>query len=144
MTETEKIKSRFQFLATVALFFPLILEALLQKANPETISSGVNLLWGAVICMLIAIYILLECVKTWVSPLIYKSINILIFINLAVYAAILLLLARLEAVNLLPGFLLHVFALLMNSVFYIPVLILILLSINLVISIDKKLMAKKY
>ena len=131
----EKIRQRFQFLATISLFFPLLLDALLKEGNNLNNLNKVALGWGAVIAVLIIDYIFLEYVKKQTYSIIPKLVNFLIFLNLGAYVIIFIMFAALPEASQLPGFLFPVFKFLILSILRIPQLIFLILVINLLLPV---------
>lgn len=139
MDYTEKLKSRFQFLVTIALFFPILLESLFkQGGSSESSINKIMLYWGLEVAILIVSYILLECTKRWSSERIFKLINISLFANLGSFAVVLFIFAAMQNTMYLSYFYFYVFGTAFPAILVIPSIIFSVLVINLFIPTDKK------
>ncbi|MFZ2072297.1 MAG: hypothetical protein WA101_00325 [Minisyncoccia bacterium] len=142
MIDTEKLKPRFQFLVTIALFFPILLEPLLKQGG--SLESGINkimLYWGLEVAILIVSYILLECTKRWSSERIFKLINISLFANLSSFAVVLFIFAAMQNTMYISYFYLYIFGTAFPAILVIPSIIFMVLAINLFIPANKKQLA---
>ncbi len=127
MTLQETVKSRFQFLATITLFFPVLIDALFKSNNLD--SGKVTGMWGASITILIADYIFLECTKK-LNIFAGKTINLSIFVTLGIYAFIFGMNARLEAIGHLPAIFNALYKIVLDAVWVLPLFMLAILIIN--------------
>ena len=138
MNYTEKLKPRFQFLVTIALFFPVLLEPLFkQSGNSESSINKIMLYWGLEVAILIVSYILLECTKKWSSERIFKLVNISLFANLGSFAIVLFIFAAMQNTMYISYFYLYVFGTTFPAILVIPTIIFILLATNIFIPTDK-------
>lgn len=133
---TEKLKSRFQFLVTIALFFPVILDSLLNKDSAK--DSSIIFYWGFQVAILILGYILIECTKKWSNETIYKLANFSLFVNLGSFIVVFYIFADMQKTGSIPYFYKYVFSTAFPAILIIPSFLVLLLATNLIILSVKK------
>ena len=111
-------KNRFQFLATVALFFPVILDALHLDADSGF--QKVHLVWSIMIAILIVNYILLELLGLRINRKVLRAINWCILAALGAYAIFLFLTGELAGRGYLPHFFEYIFRLATFGIDWLP------------------------
>ena len=135
----ERFKQRFQFLVTITLFFPVLMDALFKEVNNVLDINKTMLSWGAIIAVLIFDYILLECTKKFIFGWISKLINISLFINIGSFAIVFYTFAKLQQTGLILGFLTPLFIVAMKSLLYIPIIVGAILFLNIWVLFAKKI-----
>lgn len=139
MEETEKLKPRLQFLVTIALFFPIILEYLFKQGGTSDLEvNKMILLWGLEIAILICCYILLECTKRWESQKIFNLTNCFLFVNMFSFSVVLFIFAAMQNTGYISYIYLYVFGTAFPSVLAIPTILFILLTVNIFLPENKK------
>jgi len=123
----EKLQQRLQFVITIFLFFPVILDALYKQANNYSDFNKTILSWGLTISVLILDYILLEFVKKWNYKNTFKYIDYSLFVILGSFAFVFYILAATQSFASLPHFLIYFFLVSTGSLQILPLLILTLL-----------------
>lgn len=127
----QKLKSRFQFLVTITLFFPILLEILFKEGgSPETNINKIMLYWGLEVAILIVSYILLECTEKWGSKITFKLTNISLFANLGSFAVVLFVFAGIQNTMYISYYYLFLFGTAFPAILVIPTIIFMLLVFN--------------
>ncbi len=79
------LKDRFQFLVVIAMFFPIILEALFKMTASDLDFFYKNLLsYGIIIFFFICSYILIELLQKYFLPWIVSVVNWLLLFTIGV------------------------------------------------------------
>jgi hypothetical protein len=82
----KELESRFQFLITLALFFPLIISNLYILAGGGEKSSAITILqWGIFISLLLAAYLIFIFLKKKTSSRFLSTLNIFVLINIFLF-----------------------------------------------------------
>lgn len=123
----QRLKSRFQVLLALTFFLPVVIASL--GGDPKAVSGNV-LNWGAVVAIVITSYLLLELLGEdnlgkWPT----RILQFLIFINIASYVPLLILIAQYHEV--LKGALAVIgFFVALQCAFWIPVIIFAVLGVT--------------
>ncbi len=122
-TKVEEVEKHLQFTIVLAMFFPVLVEALfsLGEYSVESVSRT-TLGLGASISILIMSYILFEWRKNKLTNRVLKYLNWTFFATIICYACIFLLLSQISSTNTSTDnrFMYYVFKAALYGLLYIP------------------------
>jgi len=130
MNNLQTIKRRFNFVVTLTLFFPIILQALYQE---DIEAYGLSALaWGIVAAVLIANFLLLEVVSNNLAKWELCAVSWLLFGNIFLFVPTILIIgSNSESLSQLLEF---IFKVTLGGLFFIPCVVFILLLRRLAVN----------
>ena len=142
LLEKNELRSRLQFALVLALFFPVILNAALKGTIGNLSPEIITLKWGLVIVVMVMCYFFIEFLDRVVSTPVLITINVLIFIEIGMFAGLLYYMAAFLFGSITFPILL---ALSVIGVWFVPIVLLCALAANevLVLYFDLKSDASK-
>jgi len=128
------LQNRLQFTIVVVLFFPTFMEYLLSYVKNTTDVPKVGLNWGSILVIFIIIYIFIELIKIYKTPLNKIIINIINWLLLAeIFSFVpLLSISMAETFTNKITIFIYKYSVIVSVplLIYIPVIILILFMVN--------------
>lgn len=136
-----ELKKRLEFIITLALFFPVVLDAIYKATPDESKSGSIILLWGIVIAVLILNYLFVELRKGKMLDWVIKYADRLLVLEVVTFIPVLFVLAATQ--RELVSFP-YVLSLVIGtiSIIFIPVGVLVLFVIDFILSVVKEITRK--
>ena len=138
---TERTHRLMQVVIALLLFFPIVFDALAKLSGDklsidQLYGSNVTLLWGVMIGAFLLSYLYIELKKNKVSIPAAISLNILVFVEVASFAIVLMTLGLVTKAASESGvwFHMYLFASGVGLLAFIPIIIFLILAIDFIYS----------
>jgi hypothetical protein len=87
------LKNRLMFVITIALFYPVLIDAFYKTSSDPTAATKNILIWGAIVSILLINYVILELAEiraVWVL----KTVNVLLLFEILAFIPVLFMFSQ--------------------------------------------------